>query len=34
MMEIITTGKGGFHFKDDDQEADIGKHLNRMFDII
>ena len=34
MMETITTGKEGFHFKDDNQEIDVGKHSDRMFDII
>ena len=34
MMEPITTDRGEFHFKDDDQETDVGKHLNRVHDII
>ena len=34
MIQAIATGRGGFHFKDYDQETDVGKHLDRMYNIV
>ena len=34
MIETITTDRRGFHFKDDNQETDVSKHLEKMYDIV
>ena len=33
-MQAIIKGTGGFHFKDDEEGADVGKHSNRFDGLI
>lgn len=34
IIEAITTGSGEFYFKDDDQNTDIGKYFDKIYDIV